>query len=372
MTPFVTGFGIVMPIAILSPYYCIQFFGVKNKLLKFFFGVQSVTTFFRCSEGMTLIGWLWISSHLLFKPSYPWSLPFSFLEISIAMFGFLPEYAQDSLFNMLVYNLFPVEIKYDANGPLVRHFSFFSFLLQQILFLNLFAKSEIYLDPDVALRKKVCIVSLPTGRIFFTSFGVWLWTLCSRKGSVSIGCWTAREQCISGAWVSISSRLFAIIPSFRNCHFHACAVLFQMYLTTHGYGIFTVTSLCGVQQEPIMLNPIFESTSPSDFWGRRWNMVVHGMLKRWGSLVHETYSFRCVHSCLVYIGEMILFEEEYTSLYGQNIRDWWHPLRLSLLVGYFTSGYYQVSTIPYLNIWFSQCPSLLRLECQSLYALGKY
>lgn len=66
--------------------------------------------------------------------------------------------------------------------------------------------------------------------------------------------------------------------------------------------------------------------------------------------MHETYSFRCVHSCLVYIGEMILFEEEYTSLYGQNIRDWWHPLRLSLLVGYFTSGYYQVSTIPYLNI----------------------
>jgi len=43
----------------------------------------------------------------------------------IAMFGFLPKYVEDSLFNMLVYNLFPVEIKYDANGPLVRHLFLF-------------------------------------------------------------------------------------------------------------------------------------------------------------------------------------------------------------------------------------------------------
>ena len=65
MTPFLTGFGIVMPIAILSPYYCIQFFGVKNKLLKFFFGVQSVTAFFRCSEGMKEMRSICVSTHLL-------------------------------------------------------------------------------------------------------------------------------------------------------------------------------------------------------------------------------------------------------------------------------------------------------------------
>jgi len=35
-----------------------------------------------------------------------------------------------------------------------------------------------------------------------------------------------------------------------------------------------------MQQGPFMLNPIFESSSPSDFWGRRWNLVVHGLLKR--------------------------------------------------------------------------------------------
>lgn len=30
----------------------------------------------------------------------------------------------------------------------------------------------------------------------------------------------------------------------------------------------------------MMLNPIFESDSVSDFWGRRWNLTIHGILKR--------------------------------------------------------------------------------------------
>lgn len=30
----------------------------------------------------------------------------------------------------------------------------------------------------------------------------------------------------------------------------------------------------------IMDNPFFGATSPSDFWGRRWNLIIHGSLKR--------------------------------------------------------------------------------------------
>lgn len=29
-----------------------------------------------------------------------------------------------------------------------------------------------------------------------------------------------------------------------------------------------------------MNNPVFGSTSPSDFWGRRWNLLIHDCLKR--------------------------------------------------------------------------------------------
>ena len=28
------------------------------------------------------------------------------------------------------------------------------------------------------------------------------------------------------------------------------------------------------------MNPVLKSSSPSDFWGRRWNLIVHGVLKR--------------------------------------------------------------------------------------------
>ena len=51
ITPYIFGFGVIMPLAIMYPYQCIRYFGVKNTLMKFFFGVQSITTFFRCSEG---------------------------------------------------------------------------------------------------------------------------------------------------------------------------------------------------------------------------------------------------------------------------------------------------------------------------------
>jgi len=35
----------------------------------------------------------------------------------------------------------------------------------------------------------------------------------------------------------------------------------------------------GVQTYEIVLNPMLKSKSPSDFWGRRWNVLVHNGLK---------------------------------------------------------------------------------------------
>jgi hypothetical protein len=58
------------------------------------------------------------------------------------------------------------------------------------------------------------------------------------------------------------------------------SVLFQMYLTTYceGMTLFWCT-LSGYQMERVMKNPLFESKSPSDFWGRRWNLLIHAALK---------------------------------------------------------------------------------------------
>jgi hypothetical protein len=57
-------------------------------------------------------------------------------------------------------------------------------------------------------------------------------------------------------------------------------VVFQLYLTTCCEGLLAATcALGGVQANEVMHNPIFTSNSPSDFWGRKWNSVVHGVLK---------------------------------------------------------------------------------------------
>mmetsp|Transcript_43715 Transcript_43715/g.105429 ORF Transcript_43715/g.105429 Transcript_43715/m.105429 type:complete len:237 (-) Transcript_43715:234-944(-) len=58
------------------------------------------------------------------------------------------------------------------------------------------------------------------------------------------------------------------------------AVLFQLYLTTYVEGVTLIwTALSGCQVDEVMKNPMFESRSPSDFWSRRWNLLIHRVLK---------------------------------------------------------------------------------------------
>jgi hypothetical protein len=42
----------------------------------------------------------------------------------------------------------------------------------------------------------------------------------------------------------------------------------------------TALALIGVKGVRAFKNPLFLSTSPKDFWGRRWNLVIHKTLKR--------------------------------------------------------------------------------------------
>jgi hypothetical protein len=65
---------------------------------------------------------------------------------------------------------------------------------------------------------------------------------------------------------------------YANSFLHA--ILFQLHLTLYCEGLtffwFVVT---GYQTKRVMNNPLGGATSPSDFWGRRWNMLVQNVLK---------------------------------------------------------------------------------------------
>ena len=61
---------------------------------------------------------------------------------------------------------------------------------------------------------------------------------------------------------------------------HPSAVLFQQYLTTFMFGIGAAQMIIsGIKSVEGMHNPIFTCSSPSDFWGKKWNLIIHGALK---------------------------------------------------------------------------------------------
>lgn len=51
MTPFLIGFGFIMPICAVLPYYSMRYFCIRNKIIKFLAACAQLTFFFRCSEG---------------------------------------------------------------------------------------------------------------------------------------------------------------------------------------------------------------------------------------------------------------------------------------------------------------------------------
>ena len=59
------------------------------------------------------------------------------------------------------------------------------------------------------------------------------------------------------------------------------ALLLQLYLTTFCLGLKAVTNLvAGIETKKVMSDALFGSSSPSQFWGRNWNTLIHGVLKR--------------------------------------------------------------------------------------------
>mmetsp|Transcript_23540 Transcript_23540/g.49700 ORF Transcript_23540/g.49700 Transcript_23540/m.49700 type:complete len:461 (-) Transcript_23540:21-1403(-) len=251
ITPYLIGFGLLMPFCVMFPFYEVKYFNIQNKVIRFICTLGPITAFFRVSE---------------------------------AMFGFMPAHTVDSVSNTMIYIAVPVEVKFnnmgpmksswgDAKGNLIKFGAFMLLLGAYSSFL-----SDYSYEP------------FPTGS-------------GSNLEDINLGNGFSRGQLINNA---------------------LAAILFQLYLTTFGYGITTLTSLGGVQQLPMMLNPIFESKSPSDFWGRKWNLVVHGLLKRGVYKPVRTRFSRMTASTATFIASgifhewilAVLFSPEYNELEG--------------------------------------------------------
>jgi len=69
------------------------------------------------------------------------------------------------------------------------------------------------------------------------------------------------------------------IGHLANNFINAYLTYLSLSLGTVGVGL-AINLMFGMRTIDVTNNPMFKSTSPSDFWGRRWNQLVHGILKR--------------------------------------------------------------------------------------------
>ena len=78
--------------------------------------------------------------------------------------------------------------------------------------------------------------------------------------------------------------MISLMQYLRLGHLGNCflaAYMFQLLLGLFGFAMSAVVQFgFGLKTNVSMRNPMLEATSPSDFWGKRWNTLVHGVLKR--------------------------------------------------------------------------------------------
>jgi len=173
-------------------------------------------------------------------------LPFALFMFRIleAVFGFVPAGAKSSYGTYCAYFSLPFDMMFDAktNEPIM-------------------ATEQDVRDGQVDVAKSVaCIVALcsvlsPFG---YAPFGE------SNAGEFHEG---------------IVMSDYLDYRHLGNCF--AIAFFFQQGLAL-GFCIFgnSIQTILGYKVKRSMRNPLLEATSPSDFWGRRWNVLVHAVMKR--------------------------------------------------------------------------------------------
>jgi len=73
-------------------------------------------------------------------------------------------------------------------------------------------------------------------------------------------------------------------------------------------GLSLAINLIGMKTINVTDNPLFNSSSPSDFWGRRWNQLIHGVLKRGVFKPCLKFSSRPIATLFVFFASGLLHE----------------------------------------------------------------
>mmetsp|Transcript_4619 Transcript_4619/g.9732 ORF Transcript_4619/g.9732 Transcript_4619/m.9732 type:complete len:464 (+) Transcript_4619:49-1440(+) len=165
------------------------------------------------------------------------------LRITEALFGFAPVPTRTSLWNYVVYFSCLFGMEFDLGNPKRASWEFFR-------------KRLATLGRDFAIVSVVVSVLKPCGYEFFET------------GDIAAAVYSmdhTLQEMVS--WRHLLNNFFV-------------AFLLSASLSQETIGVSLLYNIFyGVQTYEVVLNPMLKSKSPSDFWGRRWNVLVHTGLK---------------------------------------------------------------------------------------------
>lgn len=163
-----------------------------------------------------------------------------------ALFGFTPSHAKESI-------------------------SAFCFYFGSIMLLRFDGKTQSYIPTSPAILVYHC--SAFCGMLLVT--GLWQSAFFTSSFFPTLGDGNHLQRAPDG-WYDWSN----MISLTRWKDTLLVGFLFLFYLTVFCEGFALLTNLAtGIQTERMNVYPLTASKSPSDFWGRRWNRIVHALLK---------------------------------------------------------------------------------------------
>jgi hypothetical protein len=118
-------------------------------------------------------------------------------------------------------------------------------------------------------------------------------------------------------------------------------LLFAFELTSFG------DQAKGYYTKPVFSNPLFTSRSPSEFWGRKWNMMIHNILKYGAYLPARQYvskemavvwTFRVSGLVHDYVWSLLFYQHEHTKNEDGVCLDCFVPTVLKLTAFFFWNG----------------------------------
>lgn len=218
---YLIGWGLVLPFWVSFPYLLLQCFDLRNAIFRFLMGgIAPIICFFRTTE---------------------------------TIYGFCPPYVTKSLKDFLFYYAtIPKVARVPKTGAPIPC-SNAKKAKHLLTFLGLLALTGL-------------LQSILTPHPHMNVFGTGLELESELESSDDVASW----------WYS--TQRYATWQLYANSALQA--LLFQMYLTTYYEALELAFALVtGYEAERGMKNPLLESTKPTEFWGKRWNTMVHAVLK---------------------------------------------------------------------------------------------